>query len=91
MFPPFAGGNNVQSLIVHDMEEQGNVLNLCLSVRRSGHPKPVAQGGWLQFVKRKELIIGDEVEFIGVIDANGEVTYKIRVSFRDFLSRFPKY
>ncbi|KAJ0017597.1 hypothetical protein Pint_09610 [Pistacia integerrima] len=84
MFPPFAEGSNIQSLIVHHMEEAGIVLNLRFYVRRNGHPKPVLAGDWVQFVRRKGLKIGDEVELFRFIDANGEITYTIRL-FRHYV------
>ncbi|KAJ0017330.1 hypothetical protein Pint_09621 [Pistacia integerrima] len=84
MFPPFAEGSNIQSLIVHDMEEAGIVLNLRFYVRQNGHPKPALAGDWVQFVRRKGLKIGDEVELFRFIDANGEITYTIRL-FRHYV------
>ncbi|KAJ0083166.1 hypothetical protein Patl1_09621 [Pistacia atlantica] len=75
--PPFVGSNRVQNLIVEDMEEQGVQWNLRFYVKDNGK-QPVFQGQWVDFVKRKQLRVGDEVMFYMVIDANGKLTYKMK-------------
>ncbi|KAJ0017598.1 hypothetical protein Pint_09611 [Pistacia integerrima] len=82
-FPPFVGGNRIQNLIVEDMEEQGVLWNLRFYVQDNGK-QPVLAGQWKDFVKRKQLQVGDGVLFYRNIDANGQVTYKMR-PFRNLM------
>ncbi|GLT57072.1 hypothetical protein SLA2020_300710 [Shorea laevis] len=57
--PEFEGGT--LNLVVEDVRGHGWPFGY--SIRREGHPKPVFQAGWLDFVRNKCLIPGDRVTF----------------------------
>ncbi|GLU20051.1 hypothetical protein SLE2022_362660 [Rubroshorea leprosula] len=71
--PEFEGGT--LNLVVEDVRGQGWCFGY--SVRREGHPKPVFQAGWLDFVRKKCLTPGDRVTFWLDQNAANGPRYKI--------------
>ncbi|GKU98927.1 hypothetical protein SLEP1_g11860 [Rubroshorea leprosula] len=57
--PEFEGGT--QNSVVEDVRGQGWCFGY--SIRREGHPKPVFQAGWLDFVRKNVSLGGTESHF----------------------------
>ncbi|GLT86312.1 hypothetical protein SLE2022_044570 [Rubroshorea leprosula] len=77
--PDFKEGHTVD-LRVRDASGQGKVWKFKCSVRKKNHPKPVFCSGWLDFVRFKDLQIGDQIKFYkDMDDAPGANSYKIKV------------
>ncbi|XVF68248.1 hypothetical protein PTKIN_Ptkin10aG0190000 [Pterospermum kingtungense] len=47
--------------------------------KRNGHPKPVLTKGWREFVRSKELRVGDRVTFYMDKEEAGAVKYRVEV------------
>ncbi|TXG73671.1 hypothetical protein EZV62_002250 [Acer yangbiense] len=58
------GENNVDvSCRYYKDGSHGTVWTFRCNKRRNGHPKPAFTTGWLEFVRAKDLQIGDKVTF----------------------------
>lgn len=67
-----------QSLDFQVRDNNRKVWKFRLYTRKNdGHPKPVLTKGWLDFVKCKELKVGDKVDFI--VHESGDIQLEIRV------------
>ncbi|KAK1581289.1 hypothetical protein Q3G72_004652 [Acer saccharum] len=72
------GDNNV---VLSVMDSNGNRRPFRCYTRPDGHPKPAFTTGWLDFVRAKDLQIGDEVTFSKLEDdADGAPQYRIHAS-----------
>ncbi|GKU98926.1 hypothetical protein SLEP1_g11859 [Rubroshorea leprosula] len=71
--PEFPGGT--LNLMVEDV--RGHDWSFGYSIRREGHPKPVLQAGWLDFVRDNCLTPGDRITFWQDQNAANGPRYKI--------------
>lgn len=61
-------------------DKHGKEWTFNCSTRKKDYPRPVLTSGWLLFVQRWNLAVGDEVKVYGKMDEAGEEHYRIEVA-----------
>ncbi|KAK9200105.1 hypothetical protein WN944_015301 [Citrus x changshan-huyou] len=56
-------GEQSREFVAVDADDEGQCWRLHLSIRSNGYRKPVISGGWMKFVRDKNVQIGDAVWF----------------------------
>ncbi|EOX98117.1 B3 DNA binding domain - like 10 [Theobroma cacao] len=74
--PPFRG---CHAIVLQVKDEAGILWNFACTIRSGMTPTPVIVSGWIQFVRSKELQIGDVVFFYREDDTVTGAHYKIEV------------
>ncbi|KAE8726027.1 hypothetical protein F3Y22_tig00007895pilonHSYRG00062 [Hibiscus syriacus] len=81
-FPPLSGDKHMVDF--HVIEECGRVWKFRIHTRKNDrkYRKPVLTKGWLEFVRSKQLCIGDRVGFYMEKKEAGSVEYRVKVEKR---------
>ncbi|WRX14591.1 B3 DNA binding domain - like 10 [Theobroma cacao] len=75
----FLDFGNQHQVLLKVVDENDKVWRFVCSIRKQGHPKQVLSQGWLPFVRRWKLAIGDRVLLHKIQDKAGKGLYRIEV------------
>lgn len=84
-FFQLAAGEQSREFVAVDADDEGQCWRLHLSIRSNGYRKPVIIGGWMKFVRDKNVQIGDAVRvskeyYYDQATATQMMRYRVRVT-----------
>lgn len=95
-FFELAPGKKSREFVAVDADNEGQCWIFRLSIRPKGHRKPVIDGGWMTFVRDKNVRVDDTVEFSkefyhNQATATQMMRHRVKVTkiFYDFLGTEP--
>ncbi|OMO92221.1 hypothetical protein COLO4_17739 [Corchorus olitorius] len=80
-FPRFKGHEHAVNIEAID-DQSGKICVFQCSIRKKNHLKPVISKGWVQYVRNRQLRVGDKVKFYR--EAGGNYRIKVKKSVRIF-------
>ncbi|GAV66174.1 B3 domain-containing protein [Cephalotus follicularis] len=75
--PGFKASHAVNLLV---KDRNGHVSKIRCSIRKKGYPKPVFTAGWIEFVHRFKLRVGDRIIFYGDKDESYKIEVKRKIT-----------